>query len=85
MEHFESKSPARSSVSSDSPCNDELDDYNQTAQTFIILGDVNLDPLTIIVSSKTIDFQEMIEGLDIEQLLIIMVEYHRKIILTQQL
>ena len=56
------------------------DDYNQTAQTFTILGDDNLDPLTIIVSSKTIDFQEMIEGLDIEQLLIMMVEYHRKTI-----
>ena len=47
---------------------------------FPILGEDNLDPLTIIVSSKTIDFQEMIEGLIIEQLLILMVEYHRKII-----
>ena len=80
MEHFESKSPARSSVSSYNPCNDELDDYNQIAQTFTILGEDNLDPLTIIVSSKTIDFLEMIKGLDIEQLLIMMVEYHRKIL-----
>ena len=80
MEHFESKSLARSSVSSYNPCNDELDDYNQTAQTFTILGEDNLDPLTIIVSSKTIDFQEIIKGLDIEQLLIMMVEYNRKII-----
>ena len=73
MKHFESKSPTRSSFSSDRPCNDELDDYNQIALTLSILGDDNLDPLTIIVSSKTIDFQEMIEGLDIEQLLIMMV------------
>ena len=80
MEHFESKFPARSSVRSDIPYNDELDDYNQTSQTFTILGEDNLDPFTIIIFSKTIDLQEMIEGLDIEQLLIMMVEHHRKII-----
>ena len=66
--------------SADSSCNDEHDDYNQAAQTFTILGDDNLDPLKIIVFSKTNDFQEIIESLDIEKLLIMMVEYHRKII-----
>ena len=67
-------------MSADSSCSDELDDYNQAAQTFTILGDDNLDLFKIIVFSKTNDFQEIIEGLDIEKLLIMMVEYHRKII-----
>ena len=78
MEHADYESLSWSFDNDEKSHNNELERQEVTEQMFTISGNDDLSPLTIITSATSIDFQEMIADLDVEQLLAKMAEAHKQ-------